>query len=141
LVGIQPSDDDRDRAFTEAQNIMKTHPNVKLIMAISAPAVPGAAEAVKQSGRTDIKAMGLSLPNLCKPYVHDDVAPSVILWNTIDLGYLVVHAAKAASDGTLKAGAKELMAGRKGKVVVEGDEVILGPPFVFNKSNIDQYNF
>jgi rhamnose transport system permease protein len=141
LVGIQPSDDDRDRAFTEAQNIMKTHPNVKLIMAISAPAVPGSAEAVKQSGRKDIKVMGLSLPNLCKPYVHEDVTPSVILWNTIDLGYLVVHSAKAVSEGTLKPGTKELMAGRKGKIVVEGDEVILGPPFVFNKGNIDQYNF
>jgi len=141
LVGVQPSDDDRDRAFTEAQNIMKTNPNVKLIMAISAPAVPGAAEAVKQSGRKDIKAMGLSLPNLCKPYVHDDVVPSVILWNTIDLGYLVVHSAKAVSEGTLKPGAQELIAGRKGKVVVKGDEIILGPPFVFNKGNIDQYNF
>jgi rhamnose transport system permease protein len=141
LIGVQPSDDDRDRAFTEAQNIMKTHPNVKLIMAISAPAVPGAAEAVKQSGRKDIKAMGLSLPNLCKPYVHADIAPSVILWNTIDLGYLTIQAAKAVSEGTLKTGTKELLAGRKGKIVVEGDEVILGPPFVFNKSNIDQYNF
>jgi rhamnose transport system substrate-binding protein len=141
LIGIQPSDDDRDRAFTEAQNIMKTHPNVKLIMAISAPAVPGAAEAVKQSGRKDIKAMGLSLPNLCKAYVHEDVAPSVILWKTVDLGYLVVQAAKAASEGTLKVGAQELTAGRMGKIVVQGDEVILGAPFVFNKGNIDQFNF
>jgi rhamnose transport system substrate-binding protein len=141
LVGIQPSDDDRDRAFTEAQNIMKTHPNVKLIMAISAPAVPGAAEAVKQSGRKDIKAMGLSLPNLCKSYVHDDVVPSVILWKTVDLGYLVVQSAKAASEGTLKVGVQELTAGRMGKIVVQGDEVILGAPFVFNKGNIDQFNF
>ncbi|MFN7929635.1 MAG: substrate-binding domain-containing protein [Blastocatellia bacterium] len=141
LLGVKPSDDDRDRAFTEAQNLMKTSPNLKLIMAISAPAVPGASEAVKQSGRKDIKVMGLSLPNLCKPYVHDDITPSVILWNTIDLGYLVVHSAKAVADGTLKAGAKELTAGRKGKIEVQGDEVILGPPFVFNKANIDQYNF
>lgn len=141
LLGVKPSDDDRDRAFTEAQNLMKTSPNLKLIMAISAPAVPGASEAVKQSGRKDIKVMGLSLPNLCKPYVHDDITPSVILWNTIDLGYLVVHSAKAVLEGTLKAGVQELTAGRKGKIVVQGDEVILGPPFVFNKSNIDQYNF
>lgn len=141
LVGIQPSDDDRDRAFTEAQNIMKTHPSVKLIMAISAPAVPGAAEAVKQSGRKDIKVMGLSLPNLCKSYVHDGVIESVILWKTVDLGYLVVQAAKAVNDGTLKVGVKEFMAGRQGKVAVQGDEVILGAPFIFNKANIDQFNF
>ena len=32
-------------------------------MAIASPAVPGAAEAVKQSGRTDVKVTGLGLPN------------------------------------------------------------------------------
>lgn len=141
LVGIQPSDDDRDRAFTEAQNIMKTHPNVKLIMAISAPAVPGAGEAVKQSGRKDVKVMGLSLPSLCKSYVHEGVIESVILWKTVDLGYLVVQSAKAVTEGALKPGVAELMAGRMGKIVIQGDEVILGAPFIFNKANIDQFNF
>ena len=141
LVGIQPSDDDRDRAATETQNILKTNPNVKLIMGISAPAVPGAAEAVKQSGRKDVKVMGLSLPSLCKAFVHEGVIESVILWNTVDLGYLVVQSSQAVNTGTLKVGVNELMAGRKGKVVVQGDEVILGAPFIFNKGNIDQFNF
>ncbi|MDX2032901.1 MAG: substrate-binding domain-containing protein [Blastocatellia bacterium] len=141
LIGIQPSDDDRDRAFTEAQNLMKTHPNVKLIMGIAAPAVPGAAEAVKQSGRKDVKVMGLSLPNLCKSYVHDGVIESVILWNTLDLGYLTIQAAKAVSEGTLKPGSQELLAGRKGRIAVLGDEVLLGAPFIFNKSNIDGFDF
>ncbi len=70
LVDIRPSDGDRDRAFTEAQTILKVYPGVKVIMAIAAPAVPGAAEAVKQSGRKDVKVTGLSLPNMCKPYVQ-----------------------------------------------------------------------
>src|SRR5215510_13664199 len=46
LATIRPSDDDRDKAFSETQTIMKVFPNVKLVMAISAPAVPGAGEAV-----------------------------------------------------------------------------------------------
>src|SRR5206468_9641301 len=54
LVAIQPSEGDRDRAFAETQTVLKVYPNVKLIMPIAAPAVPGAAEAVKQSGRTDV---------------------------------------------------------------------------------------
>ncbi|HWE06977.1 MAG TPA: substrate-binding domain-containing protein, partial [Rhizomicrobium sp.] len=70
LIAIRPSDDDRNRAFSEAQTLMKVYPNMKLIMAISAPAVPGASEAVKQSGRTDVKVTGLSLPNMCKPYIQ-----------------------------------------------------------------------
>ncbi len=41
LATIRPSDDDRDKAFAETQTILRVHPNVKLVMAISAPAVPG----------------------------------------------------------------------------------------------------
>ena len=65
-------------------------------MAICSPAVPGAAEAVKQSGRDDVKVIGLGLPNDNKRYVHEGITDCVVLWNTMDLGYLTVHAADAA---------------------------------------------
>ena len=102
LVAIQPSDGDRDRAFAETQTVLKVHPEVKLVMAIAAPAVPGAAEAVKQSGRKDVKVTGLSLPNMCKPYVHAGVVDNIVLWNTLDLGYLTVYAARALAEGELR---------------------------------------
>ena len=82
LATIRPSDDDRDKAFAETQTIMRVFPRVKLVMAISAPAVPGAAEAVRQAGRTDLYVIGLSLPNINKPYVHAGVVQTVVLWNT-----------------------------------------------------------
>lgn len=141
LVAVQPSDGDRDRAFIETQNVLKTHPNVELIMGIAAPAVPGAAEAVKQSGRTDVKVIGLSLPNMCKPYVHDGVIESIVLWNTVDLGYLSVFASRAVVRGDLKPGDNQIQAGRLGKIEVKNDEILLGAPFVFNKSNIDRFDF
>jgi len=141
LDAIQPSEGDRDRAFAETQTVLKVYPNVKLIMAIAAPAVPGAAEAVQQSGRTDVKVTGLSLPNMNKPYVHSGVVESVVLWNTVDLGYLTVYAANALTSGHLQPGYKELLVGRLGKIAVVEDEVQLGSPFVFNKSNIDRFNF
>ncbi|HKX31035.1 MAG TPA: substrate-binding domain-containing protein [Blastocatellia bacterium] len=141
LVAIQPSDGDRDRAFAETQTVLKVYPNVKLIMAIAAPAVPGAAEAVKQSGRTEVKVTGLSLPNMCKPYVHAGVIESIVLWNTVDLGYLTVYTSKALSANAVKRGDQTIEAGRLGKIEVSGDEVRLGAPFIFNKSNIDRFNF
>ncbi len=141
LVAIQPSEGDRDRAFAETQTVLKVYPNVKLVMAIAAPAVPGAAEAVKQSGRADVKVTGLSLPNMCKPYVHAGVIESIVLWNTVDLGYLTVYAARALSADELKRGDGELKAGRLGRIEVKGDEVMLGAPFVFNKQNIDKFDF
>ena len=99
------------------------------------------AEAVKQSGRTDVKVTGLSLPNMCKPYVKEGVIDSIVLWNTVDLGYLTVYAADALSTGALKRGDAKLAAGRLGQIEVADDEVRLGAPFVFNKENIDRFNF
>jgi rhamnose transport system permease protein len=141
LVAIQPSDGDRDRAFSETQTVLKVHPAVKLVMAIAAPAVPGAAEAVQQSGRKDVKVTGLSLPNMCKPYVHAGVVDHIVLWNTLDLGYLTVYAARALATGELAPGARKLAAGRLGSIEVSGDQVMLGAPFVFNAENIDRFDF
>ena len=141
LAATRPSDGDRDRAFSETQTILRVYPDVKVIAAIAAPAVPGAAEAVKQSGRKDVKVTGLSLPNMCKPYVHAGVIESVVLWKTQDLGYLVLHAAKAMQDGVLHPGSTSILAGRLGSIEIRGDNVMLGAPFLFTKQNIDQFNF
>src|SRR5439155_26762657 len=141
LLTIEPSDDDRDKAFARTQTVLKVYPLAKLIMGISAPAVPGAAEAVKQSGRADVKVIGLSLPSLCRSYVHAGFIDAVILWNTYDLGYLTVHVADGLASGRLKPGAVSLDAGRVGKVEIRGDQVILGAPFTFTKENIDKFEF
>lgn len=141
LVAIRPSDGDRDRAFAETQTLLKVYPAVTLVMGIAAPAVPGAAEAVRQSGRKDVSVTGLSLPNMCKPYVHDGIIKSVVLWNTRDLGYLTVRAAAAVSRGLLKPGQTSFAAGRLGTLTVAGDQILLGKPFVFTKDNIDRFDF
>jgi rhamnose transport system permease protein len=141
LVDVRPSDDDRQRAFNETQTLLKVHPDVKLVMAIASPAVPGAAEAVKQSGRTDVKVTGLGLPNACKPYIHDGVVESIVLWNTMDLGYLTIRAAHALATGALTPGQPALEAGRLGRVEVRGDNVLLGTPFTFTRENVDQFDF
>ena len=141
LADYQPCDDQQQKAFEAAKTIMNVHPNVKVIMAICSPAVPGAAEAVKQAGRTDVKVIGLGLPNQNKDYVHAGFTDSVVLWNTADLGYLTVQAANALGRGTLKPGDKVFNAGRLGKMQIAGDNIILGTPFTFNKDNIDKFNF
>ncbi len=141
LVTIRPSDDDRDKAFTETQTLLKVYPNVKLMMAISAPAVPGSAEAVKQAGRKDVAVIGLSLPSICKSYIHDGVVPMIALWNTHDLGYLAVVASSQAVSGKLIRGATQMEGGRLGKIEVQGDQIILGAPLVIDKNNVDSLDF
>jgi rhamnose transport system permease protein len=141
LATIRPSDDDRDKAFSETQTILRVNPDARLIMAISAPAVPGAAEAVRQAGRKDVNVIGLSLPNINKPYVHDGWVQAVVLWNTRDLGYLTIQAGAQLLQGSLTAQSSSMQAGRLGRVEIRGTEIILGPPLTFTRANIDQFDF
>jgi rhamnose transport system permease protein len=141
LATVRPSDDDRDKAFAETQTILKVFPQVKLIMAISAPAVPGAGEAVRQAGRKDVDVIGLSLPSISKPYVHEGIVQTVVLWSTRDLGYLTVYSGWLLAQNKLAAGAASVQAGRLGTLQIRGSEIILGTPLIINKQNIDQMDF
>jgi rhamnose transport system substrate-binding protein len=141
LVDIRPCDDQKDKAQEEATTLLNSRKDLKLIMAICSPAVPGAAEAVKQSGRKDVKVMGLGLPNDNKRYVHEGVTDDIVLWNTVDLGYLTVLAADDLATGKLQPGATFMDGGHLGKIEIQGTDILLGKPFTFNKDNIDQFDF
>ncbi len=142
LVAVRPSDDLKDKAQSEATALMSANPNLKVIVAICTPGTPGAAEAVKQAGKVgQVKVIGLGLPNENKRYVHEGVTESVMLWNTSDLGYLTVYAAVALARDELKPGAKTFQAGSLGSFEIRGDNILLGQPFIFNKGNIDQFDF
>lgn len=142
LVAVRPCDDLKDRAQSEATALMSANPSLKLLMAICSPAVPGAAEAVKQAGRVgQVKVIGLGLPNENRRYVKEGVTQTVVLWKTEDLGYLTVYAAAALVNGELKPGATSFKAGKLGEFAVDKDQILLGTPFLFNKTNIDDYDF
>jgi len=141
LVDIRPSDDDRKKAFDETQTLLRVHPKIKVVLAIASPAVPGAAEAVKQSGRKDVGVTGLGLPNASRPYLEDGVLDSAVLWNTKDLGYLTIHVATALVKGTPPKAGTPFAAGRLGNLEVKGDNVILGTPFTFTKANVRTFDF
>ena len=64
------------------------------------------------------------------------------LWNPIDLGYAATYVMRAVVDGKLKPGATSVEAGKLGKLnVVNGSEILLGPPFIYNKDNVDKFDF
>lgn len=142
MVALRPCDDLKDRAQAEATGLLGANPNLKLLMAICSPAVPGAAEAVKQAGKTgQVKVIGLGLPSENRRYVKEGVTQTVMLWKTEDLGYLTVCAAQALARGTLKPSDSTLKAGSLGEFHIEGDNILLGKPFLFNKQNIDEFDF
>lgn len=142
MVALRPCDDLKDKAQAEATTLLGAYPNLKLIMAICSPAVPGTAEAVKQAGKAGkVHVIGLGLPSENRRYVKEGVTDTVILWKTLDLGALAVHASVAAARGELKAGATTFKAGTLGEFRVVNDQVLLGEPFKFTRDNIDQFDF
>jgi ABC-type sugar transport system substrate-binding protein len=106
-------------------------------------ATPASAEAVTQAKLCGkVAVVGLATPNAMKPYVNSGCVKSVVLWNPVDLGYAAVYVTRAVVDGKLKPGATEVEAGKLGKLqIVNGSEVLLGPPFIYTKDNIAGFDF
>ena len=142
IASVEPGEEDLQLGIDITKNYLRANPDTAGVFGITSVALPGAAEAVEQEGlEGEVAVTGLSTPNEMKPYLESGVVEKFALWNTVDLGYLAVHVANAQIEGNLpKSGT--FKAGRLGEVeMLAEDEVLLGPPLVFSKENIDQYNF
>ena len=142
IASVEPGEEDLQLGIDITKNYLRANPDTTGVFGITSVALPGAAEAVEQEGlEGEVAVTGLSTPNEMKPYLESGVVEKFALWNTVDLGYLAVHVANAQIEGNLpKSGT--FKAGRLGEVeMLAEDEVLLGPPLVFSKENIDEYNF
>jgi rhamnose transport system substrate-binding protein len=137
LVDVRPSDDVEENARRETVKLLEAHPQLRAIVGFCSPAVPGAAEAVKETRRKDVHVTGVSLPSLCRAYIEQGIVDSVVFWRTRDLGYLAAASAHAVATGSLEPGAVFLRAGRLGNVIVRGDEIRLGRCHIVTKGNLD----
>jgi rhamnose transport system substrate-binding protein len=144
LVATVYGDDQDQKSFQEAQGLLAKYPNLKGI--ISPTTVGVAAAARYLSGSTykgKVQLTGLGTPNQMREYVKDGTCKAFALWNPADLGYLAAYAAGSLASGMItgKEGDK-FKAGKLGEYTVGKDGiVVLGDPFVFDSSNIDQFDF
>jgi rhamnose transport system substrate-binding protein len=141
---VYGNDADAD-SYNAAKGLIQSHPDLNGIIAPDSVAVKEAAHFLSDSPqyKGKIWLTGLGLPSELKDYVHSGVIEQFGLWNPEDLGYLAAYAAKALIDGTItgKEGDK-FKAGKLGEYTVGKDnEVVLGPLFVFDKSNVDKFQF
>ena len=142
LVATEYPGEDQDRALETTRTLLKAHPDLKGVWGLSSVSFPGAAEAIRQAGKSgQVKITGVSTPNPMKEYVKDGTVNSIVLWDTRDLGYLTIYAAEALATGKLKPGDTKLNAGRLGEREVAGDNVLLNDIITFTKDNIDKYDF
>ena len=139
LAEVRPCDDSEDEARRETLGLLDRHPDLKAIVGFCSPAVPGAAEALKEAKRKDVRITGVSLPSLCRRYIEEGVVESVVMWKTRNLGYLVGASAHALATGALRSGAVLFRAGRLGTLVVVNDEIRLGRCHIVTRGNVAEF--
>ncbi|NUS57861.1 MAG: rhamnose ABC transporter substrate-binding protein [Streptomycetaceae bacterium] len=144
LVDTVYGDDDDQKSFTETQALLAKHPNLKGIISPTTVGVAAAARYLSGSSyKGKVQLTGLGTPNQMRAFVKDGTVKTFALWNPADLGYLAAYAGGALASGLIsgKEGEK-FTAGKLGAFTVGKDAtVLLGDPFTFNASNIDQFNF
>jgi rhamnose transport system substrate-binding protein len=144
LVEIAYGDDDDQTSFDKTAALLQSHPDLKGIVSPTTVGIAAAARYVSTSEyKGKVAITGLGTPNQMREYIEDGTVTSFALWNPEDLGYLAAHAAKALVDEEITgAEGDTFTAGRLGEFTVGANgEVLLGEPFVFDESNIGDFDF
>jgi rhamnose transport system substrate-binding protein len=150
LVSTVYGNDDPATSLTVLQGLLSAYPNLKGIISPTTVGISTAAQylSTHKDVAKKVTLTGLGLPSQMKPYIKDGTVKAFELWNPSDLGYLAGYAAASLASGsaTLTPGST-FKAGRLGSYKVlpksgtTGPSVVLGPPTVFDASNIDKFNF
>ncbi|MDI3546453.1 MAG: rhamnose transport system substrate-binding protein [Halanaerobiales bacterium] len=145
LVKVAYGDDLRDKSVAETEALLKSYPNLKGIIAPTTVGIAAAAKVLTDKGlKGKVQLTGLGLPSEMAEYIKSGVCQWMYLWNPIDLGYLGGYAAHALVTGEITGEPGDtFVAGKLGEKEViqagEGTEIMLGAPFKFDASNIDEW--
>lgn len=136
--------DDDQTSFDKTAALLQSHPNLKGIISPTTVGITAAARYLStSSAKGKVALTGLGTPNQLRDYVKDGTVQAFALWNPEDLGYLSAYAAKALISGEITGKQGDTFtAGKLGQFTVgENATVLLGDPYVFDKDNIDNFDF
>ncbi|MBB6099702.1 rhamnose transport system substrate-binding protein [Deinobacterium chartae] len=144
LVKIAYGNDDDQKSFTEMQGLMQAYPNLKGVISPTTVGISAAARYLSSSPyKGKVALTGLGTPNQMREFVKNGTVQGFALWNPEELGYLASYAAAALVSGQISGKEGErFKAGKLGeRTIGKNGVIILGPLTVFDKSNIDKFNF
>ena len=147
LVDTVYGNDDATESTNQANGLIQGHPDLKVIVAPTTVGILAAAQVVSQSKLIGkVAVTGLGLPNDMKAFVADGTSPEFGLWSVPDLGKLAYYVAAKLVAGEITGAPGETFSvpglnEDKPYTIGEKSVVILGPPFVFNKDNVNDFNF
>jgi len=141
LVDTVYGNDDTTLSTQKAVALMQAHPNLKGIISPTTVGIAASAKYIDSSSyKGKVQVTGLGLPSQMKSFVNDGTVKEFGLWDPSKLGYLGIYAAAEKISGANLASTGVTAGGQTYKLDGQG-VVIVGPPQVFNKDNIDQFQF
>ncbi|MGI6114225.1 MAG: rhamnose ABC transporter substrate-binding protein [Mahellales bacterium] len=146
LVTIVYGDDLREKSYNEAMGLFKSYPNLKGIISPTTVGIGATGNAITDADLIGkVHLTGLGLPSEMAEWIKNGACEAMFLWNPIDLGFLTGHTAALMVKGEIEGKLGEAFtAGRMGEKEIVDDgagglEIMLGPPFRFDASNIDEW--
>ncbi len=146
LVEIAYGDDEAQKSTDQTQALIQNYPALKVICSPTTVGIAAAAKVLQDQG-SSIKLTGLGLPSEMAEYIGDDDShscPYMYLWNPIDVGRLGGYTSIALVNGDITGAEGDTFTCDLGDYTVVaaadgGTEIILGPPYEFNSSNIEEW--
>ena len=152
LVAIVYGNDDPQKSLTECEGLLSKYPDLRGIIAPTTVGVAAAAQCVESAGKypgganavgEGIEVTGLGTPNQMRAFIKSGVVKAFALWSPYDEGYLSGNLAVDVVTGKveIKVGNKFTIPNLGEREFKENCVVITGPPTVFTKDNIDNFDF
>lgn len=147
LVEVAYGNDDMQTSVDKTRELLDRYPDLKVICAPTTVGIAAAAEELRLKKRS-VLLTGLGLPSQMASYIGKDVdkpCPYMFLWDPEELGKLSAYASIALVEGDITGEVGDrLDAGELGLYTLTeaedgGSEVVLGPPYRFDSSNIDKW--
>jgi rhamnose transport system substrate-binding protein len=144
LVDTVYGNDDDQTSQQQAQGLLQSYPNLQVIVSPTTVGIAAAAKVLTDTGTSGtVQLTGLGTPNALRAYVKDGTIKEFALWNVQNLGYLTYYVAAKLVSGEIKGmpGEGFSVPGLGDYTIGDNSAIVLGPPQVFDSSNIDQFNF
>ena len=152
LVDVVYGDDDPQKSLTECESLLSKYSDLRGIIAPTTVGVAAAAQCVESAGRQPgganavgkgLEVTGLGTPNQMRRFITDNIVKAFALWSPYDEGYLSGYLAQGLAKGEIKAaeGSTFDVPNLGKREIGKNSVIITGPPTVFDKNNIANFDF
>ena len=143
IVTTVNSNDDNETAFSNAQTLLTTYPDLKGILGFAGAEAPQAAEAVTQAINNgelqegEIVITGIGFPTQCRPYIKSGILKQVLSWNPQETGKTACYVLAAMAEGTPIDDSFAI----EGMDIRVEDTCVYHGCILLTPENIDDYNY